>query len=219
MAELWSEAQQGGLAVDHTGAPMRGAATEIARAFLSDAVSPEAKGAASSAARASSGAESPGAESPGAASSGSTSAKRGRWERVQSWLTPAAMGKDVDEPVGTDDFNESIPPFWREQLSRVNRSEAQRLVRLLGGDNVLGWLKHKARGDTVKGLLEKVFEWKAELPECVMLVQVGDFFETWGCDAVMCVQWCGLNPMARKPRAGFPATGASLQQAPSMMCY
>ena len=61
--------------------------------------------------------------------------------------------------------------------------------------------------------MEQLFAWKAELPECIMLVQVGDFFEAWGADAVMLVQWGALNPMARKPRAGFPATAASLQQA------
>ena len=42
---------------------------------------------------------------------------------------------------------------------------------------------------------------------------MGDFFEAWGIDAVMLVQWCGLNPMARRARAGFPVNAASLQQA------
>lgn len=42
---------------------------------------------------------------------------------------------------------------------------------------------------------------------------MGDFFEAWGADAVMLVQWCGLNPMARRARAGFPVNAASLQQA------
>ena len=75
---------------------------------------------------------------------------------------------------------------------------------------LLGWLKNKSAGPS--RLFKEVLSWKAAMPECVLLVQVGDFFEAWGVDAVMLVQWCGLMPMARKPRAGFPAIAVSLQQ-------
>ena len=37
-----------------------------------------------------------------------------------------------------------------------------------------------------------------------MLVRVGDFYETYGIDAIMLVEHCGLNPMAGKARAGCP---------------
>ena len=38
-------------------------------------------------------------------------------------------------------------------------------------------------------------------------MQIGEFYETVGTDAVMLVQWAGLNPMGRgdtAPRAGCP---------------
>ncbi len=36
-------------------------------------------------------------------------------------------------------------------------------------------------------------------------MQVGEFYEAVGYDAVMLVQWAGLNPMGnRSPRAGCP---------------
>ena len=38
------------------------------------------------------------------------------------------------------------------------------------------------------------------------MAQVGEFYETQGTDAVVLVQWAGLNPMGRSspPRAGCP---------------
>lgn len=38
------------------------------------------------------------------------------------------------------------------------------------------------------------------------MAQVGEFYETQGTDAVVLIQWAGLNPMGRStpPRAGLP---------------
>ncbi|CAD7949938.1 unnamed protein product [Amoebophrya sp. A120] len=38
----------------------------------------------------------------------------------------------------------------------------------------------------------------------VFLTRVGDFYEAWGFDAVLCVQFCGLNPMGGKAKCGCP---------------
>lgn len=35
-------------------------------------------------------------------------------------------------------------------------------------------------------------------------MQVGDFFEAYGVDAVLLVEYCGLNPMGGKAKAGCP---------------
>jgi hypothetical protein len=40
--------------------------------------------------------------------------------------------------------------------------------------------------------------------DAIMLIRVGDFYETYGIDAIMLVEHCGLNPMAGKARAGCP---------------
>jgi MutS domain I len=37
-------------------------------------------------------------------------------------------------------------------------------------------------------------------PTKVLLVKVGEFYETYGIDSVLLVQWCGLNPMGGKPK-------------------
>ncbi|KAF4709188.1 DNA mismatch repair ATPase msh1, partial [Perkinsus olseni] len=36
----------------------------------------------------------------------------------------------------------------------------------------------------------------------IQLVRCGDFYKTYGVDAVMLVNYCGLNAMAGRPRAG-----------------
>merc|ERR1719353_628899 len=38
----------------------------------------------------------------------------------------------------------------------------------------------------------------------VLLIRVGDFYEAYGLDALMLVEYAGLNPMSRKARAGCP---------------
>ncbi|CAE8620921.1 unnamed protein product [Polarella glacialis] len=192
ITEVWREAVLRGLALGQDGTPMRAAAAEVAKAFLSQVARFE---------------------------DGCTGVSTdldlvpdpsSHWTAVGSWLSEEA--EEQARPAKAEDFAEFVSPFWREQLARADRSDAVRLLRQLGGDDRFGWLRNTA-GATPTGLFKQALQWKSELPECVLLVQVGDFFEAWGVDAVMMVQWCGLNPMARKPRAGFPVSAASLQQA------
>jgi len=183
---LWTLAASRGLAVNSKGNKMRSAAADLTRSFL--AVDD--------------------GENAGAADQGDA-----RWTAVASWLSERAVERQQHEaaPLQVEDFDEAVAPFWREQLTRVSRPEALRLVPQLGGDNRFGWLRSMA-GNNPTGLFSQALQWKSQMPHYVLLVQVGDFFEAWGVDAVMLVQWCGLNPMARRARAGFPVNAASLQQ-------
>ena len=40
-----------------------------------------------------------------------------------------------------------------------------------------------------------------------VVLQVGEFYETYGIDAVLMVQWAGLNPMGRASRLSPPRAG------------
>ncbi|CAK0828154.1 unnamed protein product, partial [Prorocentrum cordatum] len=133
------------------------------------------------------------------------------WLHVDRWMSPEALVREEGGRFAEEDFLDFVPCFWRRQLARADRAEAARLARQLGGDDRLGWLRSAAT-DRPSELYQRCLRWKAEQPEHVLLVQVGDFFESWGVDAVMLVQWCGLAPMARRPRAGFPASASTLQQ-------
>ena len=53
-------------------------------------------------------------------------------------------------------------------------------------------------------LFEFLMEVKRAHPTKVVLVRVGEFYETWGFDAVVLVQHAGLNPMGNRVQAGCP---------------
>lgn len=185
--KLWTLAADKGLAVDSDGVKMRSAAAHLARCFLEEATEPQET------------------------ITENLSPETAGWKALATWLSERALEREPGSQLKADDFHEDVSPFWRKQLERVNRPEALRLVHQLGGDNLFGWLRSMAGGRST-GLFDKALRWKANMPDYVLLVQVGDFFEAWGVDAVMLVQWCGLNPMARRARAGFPVNAASLQQ-------
>ena len=53
-------------------------------------------------------------------------------------------------------------------------------------------------------LLAFVREQKEKFSDCVVITRVGDFYEAFGLDAILLVEYCGLNSMAGKARAGCP---------------
>lgn len=53
-------------------------------------------------------------------------------------------------------------------------------------------------------LLAFVREQKKKFSDCVVITRVGDFYEAFGLDAILLIEYCGLNAMAGKARAGCP---------------
>jgi len=53
-------------------------------------------------------------------------------------------------------------------------------------------------------LLAYIREQKKKYRDCVVIARVGDFYESFGIDAILLVEYCGLNAMAGKARAGCP---------------
>lgn len=183
--ELWKDAVRLRLAINQDGSPMKLAAAEVARSVVHDCRAEDRLEL---------------HPSPSQAHAD-----------VGAWLKAEEANQSDVRRYSADSFHEFVSEFWRFELARVDRAEALRLISRLGGDDLLGWLRSTV-GDSATGLYKQVLGWRRELQDCVMLVQVGDFFESWGVDAVMLVQWCGLRAMAQKPRAGFPASAAGLQQ-------
>eukprot|EP00571_Detonula_confervacea_P014987 CAMPEP_0172308806 /NCGR_PEP_ID=MMETSP1058-20130122/9291_1 /TAXON_ID=83371 /ORGANISM="Detonula confervacea, Strain CCMP 353" /LENGTH=1533 /DNA_ID=CAMNT_0013021311 /DNA_START=117 /DNA_END=4718 /DNA_ORIENTATION=+ len=54
------------------------------------------------------------------------------------------------------------------------------------------------------GLLSYIRQQKLDFNDSVILLRVGDFYETYGLDAILLVEHAGLNPMANKCKAGCP---------------
>ena len=90
------------------------------------------------------------------------------------------------------------------------------LIPELTKDNELGYLPHS--GMVSRGtLVDFVVEQKRLHPDKIILVRVGEvnillptlsplkqFYETYGIDALLMIEFAGLNPMGNKPRAGCP---------------
>ena len=53
-------------------------------------------------------------------------------------------------------------------------------------------------------LLSYVRDQKRKYPDSIILTRVGEFYEAFGLDAALLVEFCGLNPMGGKARAGCP---------------
>ena len=89
-----------------------------------------------------------------------------------------------------------LKPFRMEDmLTRINADDP------LGVD-----ASAKGISTSAGSLYQFACQVKAAHPKKLAVVQVGEFYETWGVDAVCLVEWAGLNPMGRGPvpRAGFP---------------
>ena len=104
-------------------------------------------------------------------------------------------------------------PFWSAKLETLSHPSAIRMLEDLDPRGPLGignaedpfWkgFKHTyGKKDTSIDFLLRI---KKQHPEKIALVQIGDFYETWGVDSVFLVEHCGLNRMGKRgPRAGTP---------------
>ena len=98
-------------------------------------------------------------------------------------------------------FQDVTSPMWIERLLDVQRASAAAMIPRLASCNGLGY---RGQTDKVSPLLQFLLQQRAQHPDKVLLVRVGEFFECYGFDAVMLVEHCGLNPMGMQARAGCP---------------
>ena len=108
-----------------------------------------------------------------------------------------------------------LDSYWEEPLLELTRPVARDLAKQLdtticpmGYDpdtTKKGGGPTTARGNRVATpFLGFCREQKITFPEYVILVRCGDFYETFGVDAMLLVEHVGLNPMAGKARSGCP---------------
>lgn len=103
--------------------------------------------------------------------------------------------------------NSQIDPYWIDRLRRLRGAQKQTtiasLTKQLTPDNNLGFAHGKAIID--KGSFFEYATLQRELHrDKIILLRSGEFYETYGIDAVMLVALCGLNPMGGKCKAGCP---------------
>jgi hypothetical protein len=139
---------------------------------------------------------------------------------VMNLFSTDESGKRDDTDL---DVARGIHPDWIEPLLSLTKSSSRSLVGQLsmhascpmGFDPQASPMSRRWRGGAVvppapasTPLLSFVREQKStHFPDAVLLIRVGDFYESYGIDAIMLVEHCGLNPMAGKARAGCPWRG------------
>lgn len=88
-----------------------------------------------------------------------------------------------------------------------------RMAQDLDFEGVLGigdgekqfWKGFKHDFGAKDGNVDFLIRIKKQHPQKIILIQIGEFYETWGIDSVFLVEHCGINRMGRKgPRAGMP---------------
>lgn len=122
------------------------------------------------------------------------------------------MTQDLKNSLSHDLFIRS--PFWKAKLESLSHPVAMRMADDLDVEGPLGigdgmqpfWkgFKH-SYGQRESSNIDFLLRVKNQHPQKVILVQIGEFYETWGLDSVFLVEHCGINRMGRKgPRAGMP---------------
>ena len=106
------------------------------------------------------------------------------------------------------EFIKTLPTgsYWQQRLHELTRPVAVALVMSLSRSNSLGFEPGKGKGT----LVDFVAQEKRKHPEKLLLIRVGEFYESFGVDALMLVEHAGLNPMGRKCRAGCPIQNLQL---------
>ena len=104
-------------------------------------------------------------------------------------------------------------PFWAEKLENLSHTIAIRMAQDLDAAGPLGigdgnkpfWKGFKHDYGKKDSNIDFLFGIKKQHPQKIVLIQIGEFYETWGIDSVFLVEHCGINRMGRKgPRAGMP---------------
>lgn len=97
--------------------------------------------------------------------------------------------------------------FWERAMQAVNRTSARQMIPRLKQDDPLGVDTSLRGASNGKGTVyDFALGVRLQHKHKVLLIRVGDFYEAFGFDAVILVQYAGLNPMGSSgvPRAGCP---------------
>eukprot|EP00466_Bigelowiella_natans_P020689 jgi/Bigna1/77916/fgenesh1_pg.51_\ len=127
----------------------------------------------------------------------------------------------ITSASASDQMDPEDVRYWEHALSFVDRPSAKNLIEFVDPSVPLGITikqqpKRSGRSSATTPTTKRIkapalhrdfVKWKKQHPRHVLLVRVGEFYETQGIDAIMLVQHASLNPMgnpSNPPRAGCP---------------
>ena len=167
-------------------------------------------------------------EEPGSADVGSGRLTENEFELGETQKTMHYARSPFEKLVDSifEQPKSKLDPYWKEPLKPLTRPTAQALVSQLDATQCpMGYDPLAAPNDPFRGIgssqidmiatktttagkkgsfLAYCREQKEKHPDVVILTRCGDFYETYGLDAILLVEYCGLNAMAGKAKAGCP---------------
>jgi MutS domain I len=124
-------------------------------------------------------------------------------EATSSITSTSSLYEDDTSYLDHLKSDNKISKYWMQRLMQLPQGTARNLVSQLVPRNEVGY--EATTGAAKKGsLVEFYIDQKIEHPDKVILMRNGEFYETFGIDALMLIAYCGLNPMGGKPKAGCP---------------
>ncbi len=121
------------------------------------------------------------------------------------------MKEKIEKSLCEDLFIQS--KFWQSKLKNLSHPVAIRMAEDLDPTGPLGigdgtktfWKGFKHTFGQKDSNIDFLLRVKKKHPQKIALIQIGEFYETWGIDSVFLVEHCAINRMGRKgPRAGMP---------------
>jgi len=110
--------------------------------------------------------------------------------------------------------NNKIDPYWKDILLGLTTHSAQKLVAQLRPTCPFGFSRDVDPKDPTadvvpskkgkQNFVDFCRKQKEKYSNCVILCRCGDFYEVHGIDAILLVEYCGLNSMGGKAKAGCP---------------
>jgi hypothetical protein len=94
------------------------------------------------------------------------------------------------KPVGHQ-LSAILSSYWVNRVNNLKRPAARALIKSLVPGNILGYdagaLLQQKKGTLFHYMLQQ----KKLHPDKVLLTRVGDFYETYGVDALMMIEYAG----------------------------
>ena len=160
-------------------------------------------------------------------SSSSVSAPEEKPDTVRKVLSNGASTFSTTKHIDSlfdpthEEIKSQVDPFWLESLHSISKPSARAILPQLHPHCPIGYDPSATPKDPYTGissgpsvvsstagkkgsLLSYVRDQKTKYRDCVILTRVGDFYESFGIDALLLMEHCGLNAMAGKARAGCP---------------
>ncbi|GAW83160.1 DNA mismatch repair protein [Plasmodium gonderi] len=94
-----------------------------------------------------------------------------------------------------------IPVYWIKKLEKLKNMNAINCIEYLRDDNLLYFDNYKN-----KGLLKFLNDEKKKYSNCIILLRVGDFYETYGLDSIFLIEFLNIKKMNNKLSCGFIKT-------------